>query len=150
MRLLKISALLFMVILTSVALLGCTNGLKPNEATLSFDGTNCTYHGPDVVPAGDMKITLTNTSEYDGDIWIVKLDEGRTWQEMLDFIGVPGSNVHPPEWTDGTIIKGDVPDNPDAQIFQLSKGTYVINCCTCNEILGPKGVWPGAPLEVTE
>ena len=128
----------------------CSTASKPNEAVLTFDGQTCTYEGPEVISAGDMTITLNNKSEYEADIWIVKLDEGRTWQEMLDFIGVPGSNVHPPDWSDATIIKGDVPGNPDAKKFQLNKGLYVINCCTCNEILGPKGVWPGVPLEVTE
>ena len=95
-------------------------------------------------------ITLDNQSEYEADIWIVRLDDDRTWQEMLDYIGTPGSNVHPPDWSDGTMIKSDVRDNPGAKVFQLKKGLYVINCCTCNEILGPKGVWPGAPLQVED
>jgi hypothetical protein len=127
---------------------GCTATPQAREAVLTFDGETCHYDGPQVTTEGEFTVVLNNQSDLEADLWVVRLDQGRTWQDMLDYIGTPGSNVHPPEWSSGSIVKTTSPDNPDATILRLTEGSYAICCCTCYEPFGPRGVWPGASLEV--
>jgi len=115
---------------------------------LTFDGETCHYEGPKVVTEGDLAVTLINNTDLDATWWIHRLDEGKTWQDMLDYIGLPGSDVHPPPWASGGIITAPVSDNPNARVYTLKRGLYAISYCTCYELSGPRGVWPGALLEV--
>ena len=152
-------SLLFCLIVAG--LMGCTtikrmglNDLTPTsetrEVTLKFDAKTCQYEGPEIITSGDLTVSLMNESDYDASIWMVKIDEGKTWQDLLDYIGAPGSNVHPPPWTSPSIITTTSRDSPNVKIYTLNPGLYAICCCTCNEITGPRGVWPGAPVEVKD
>lgn len=123
---------------------------ETREVTLKFDAKTCEYEGPEIIREGDLTISLLNESDYDASIWIVRIDDGKTWQDMLDYIGTPGSNVHPPPWSSGSIMTTTSPNHLNARIYTLKQGLYAICCCTCGEATGPRGVWPGAPLEVKE
>lgn len=129
-------------------LTGCASSAESREIVLTFDGKTCQVDGPKVVTEGDMTVILNNQSEYDLSLWAGRLDEGRTWQEMLDYIGPPGSHKELPAWASGSMMAAKVPDNPNATAYTLREGLYAINCCTCGETTGPRGVWPGAALEV--
>jgi hypothetical protein len=131
-----------------ILLTGCTSTPEPKEIVLTFDGKTCQYDGPKVLTEGDVTIILNNKSEYELSLWAGRLDEGKTWQEMLDYIGPPGSHRELPEWASGSMIASKVPGNPNATVYTLPEGLYAICCCTCGEIKGPRGVWPGAALEV--
>jgi hypothetical protein len=127
---------------------GCSSTIKPQEIVLTFDGKTCHYDGPNVITEGEVTIILNNETEYVASLWAARLDEGRTWQEMLDYIGPPGTSVELPSWSDGNMIAAKVPDNPNATVYTLREGLYAICCCTCWEFQGPRGVWPGASLDV--
>jgi hypothetical protein len=132
-----------------ILITGCTSTKAHPEIVLTFDGKTCHYDGPNVVREGEVTIVFNNKTKYEASMWAARLDEGRTWQEMLDYIGPPGAFVERPSWSDGTImIAAKVPDDPNATVYTLRKGLYAICCCTCLELYGPRGVWPGAPLEV--
>jgi hypothetical protein len=131
-----------------ILLTGCTLTNKHQKIVLTFDGETCHYDGPNVIKDGEVTIILNNETKYDLSLWAGRLDEGRTWQELLDYIGTPGSSVEPPSWLDRNMIAEDVPDNPNAKVYTLREGLYAISCCTCWEDLGPRGVWPGASLNV--
>jgi hypothetical protein len=133
-------------------LVGCTPTVEPREVVLTFGGETCQYKGPEVISEGELTITINNETDYEVDLWMVRLEEGRTWQDMLDYIGLPGSYVHPPSWSSwGGIMTAPVPDNPDAAVYSLKEGLYAICCCTCYDLSGrPRGVWPGASLEVRD
>lgn len=127
-------------------LTGCT---ASRDIVLTFDGETCHYEGPEVVTEGDVTITLLNETDFEASLWMVKLDEGKTWQELLDYIGPPGTSVEPPAWSSGNFIASKLPDKPNATLYTLNEGLYGICCCTCNELSEQnRGVWPGALLEV--
>ena len=126
----------------------CSGSSDAREATVKFDGETVTYDGPEAISAGEMKITLENSTDMDLDILVVKMDDGKTWQELLDYIGEPGGKVPPPPWVENTTLVG-VPDEPDASAYVLKQGTHGIILCSCNEILDYQ-VWPVAPLEVKD
>jgi hypothetical protein len=131
-----------------VALAGCASTTQSRSVVLTFDGQICHYEGPKVVTEGDVTITLVNNTKLDASLWMVRLDDGKTWQDMLDYIGPPGSHVEPPRWSSAGFIIAPVPDKPNAKVYSLKKGLIAIACCTCGELSGPRGVWPGAALEV--
>lgn len=137
-------------ILSAVLLSGCSASADTREITLTFDGETCQYAGPGAIPEGEVTIILDNQSEYELSLWAARMIEGKTWQDMLEYIGSPGTSVELPEWAEWSVLASEVPGNPNAKVYTLEKGLYAINCCTCGEIKGPRGVWPGAPLEVTE
>ena len=134
-----------------IALLtGCSSSSKTPEITLTFDGETCQYDGPNVISPGKVTIILKNTSDYDLSLWAARMEEGKTWQDMLDYIGTPGASVELPSWAEWRVLAAKIPEHPNATVYTLDKGLYAINCCTCEEIKGPRGVWPGAALEVTD
>jgi len=138
-----------LLILTIAMLSGCSPRAETRAITLTFDGETCQYDGPSAIPEGEVTIVLNNQSEYEMSLWAARLDEGKTWQDILDYIGQPGSSVELPSWAEWRVLASKAPDNPDATVYTLEKGLYAVNCCTCGEIAGPRGVWPGAALEVT-
>ncbi len=75
---------------------------------LTFDGEQCTYEGPSVLSAGEVEIVYHNESSET--IWFdfVRLDEGRTIQDTIDYI-VDG--VGPPSWTVGVWSQGRISAN---------------------------------------
>jgi hypothetical protein len=137
-----------LVALIFAPLVACSPTAQRREVLLTFDGKVCRYEGPEVVTEGELTVTLVNESNYEADLWVVKLGEGRSWQDMVDFIGVPGSNVHPPDWSSGSIMKAVSADKPDATVLFVREGLYAICCCTCYDPSSPNGVWPGGSLEV--
>ena len=146
----RAQASVFVLSVLLAFLAGCTPPMKPRNAVLTFDGETCNYDGPNVITQGQLTIVLNNKTDLDVDLWVAKLNEGRTWQDMLDYIGLPGSNVHRPPWSSSSISMTTVANNPDATVLTLSEGLYAICCCTCWETSGPQGVWPGASLEVKD
>ena len=62
---------------------------------LTFDGEQCTYEGPSVLSAGEIEIVYHNESSEVISFNFERLDEGRTTQEMIDFIE-PGGAALPP------------------------------------------------------
>jgi hypothetical protein len=146
----RLAAKYFLVIFTIVILSGCSPKAENRVITLTFDGETCRFAGPNAITQGDVTIILNNQSEYELSLWAAKLNENKTWQDMLEYIGSPGSSVELPSWAEWRVMASKVPDNPDATVYTLTKGLYAINCCTCGEVKGPRGVWPGATLEVIE
>ena len=65
---------------------------------LTFDGEQCTYQGPSVLSAGQVEVVFHNESAED--IWFdsVRLDEGRTIQEIIDYTA-DRSSFGRPSWT---------------------------------------------------
>lgn len=125
-----------------------TSTAEAREVVLTFDGVTCHYQGPKVLSEGELSVSLVNQTDYRVDWWVLRLDEGKTWKDMLDHVGPPGSYVHPPEWSTGSILTAQSVENPDALVYTLTEGLYTIMCCTCFEPVGPRGVWPGSALEV--
>jgi hypothetical protein len=61
----------------------CTPAAEFREVVLTFDGETCQYSGPTVIAEGDLTVVLNNRTDLEASLWIVKLDEGRTWQARL-------------------------------------------------------------------
>ena len=66
---------------------------------LTFDGEQCIYEGPSVLSAGQgqVEVVYHNESAEESFFWFGRLDEGRTTQEMIDYIAEDRRNA--PSWT---------------------------------------------------
>ncbi len=133
---------LCVLVVMMLSLGGCKSGEIDQDIILTFDGEVCKYDGPSVASEGDRVMTLKNTTEHDSYMKVLKLDEGTTWQDMIDFVGEPGSA---PGWLPGvsSVMTTAVPGNPDAWEHSLHEGLYGIFCVDFED-----RIWPAAPLEV--
>ena len=77
---------------------------------LTFDGEQCTYEGPSVLSAGEVEIVYHNETAESAWFNFVRLDEGRTTQDMLDYAADP-NNRGAPSWTVGVLALNLVPAN---------------------------------------
>ena len=63
-------------------------------ATVTYDGTNCTYDGPDEFTAGPLDITYVNDSDQDVGLHIARLFDDTDFEEyMTDMLA--GTDVDP-------------------------------------------------------
>ena len=65
---------------------------------LTFDGEQCIYEGPSVLSAGEVEVVYQNESSEASFFWFGRLFEGRTTQEMIDYIADDPSR-DAPVWT---------------------------------------------------
>ena len=85
-RILYVLITLFLVLLST----SCTSD---TDIVITFDGNECIFDGPTEVETGDQIVKVRNTSGDIGNLDICRIDEGFVWQDTLDFIGEPGSEV---------------------------------------------------------
>ena len=87
-------------------LVGCSSEsnvqpvLVTEDLVITFDGESCQYDGPEIILEGEIVIVLNNLTEDVVFFEVQKLDEGKTWLDMLDYFGEPGSKAPggPPTW----------------------------------------------------
>jgi hypothetical protein len=99
-------ALLFLAI-------GASACRSNDDIIVAFDGNECIYSGPSDVETGSHMITVKNTTELTGWMRICKPDEGKVWQDVLDFDFTPGPEgdfVWPAwcqEFPDSSVVNAD-------------------------------------------
>jgi len=129
-------------ILTMLILVGCTPAETDKDIVITFDGEECTYAGPSFAHEGKQIITLKNNSEMEVHLDVTRLDEGKTWQDVLDHFSEPGSELRPAWLSSG--VTDSLPDNPEAREYTLTEGLHSIVCYSSSSPV----IWPAAPLEV--
>jgi len=99
------------------------------DLVLTFDGESCQYDGPELILEGEIVIGLNNLTEDGLFFEVQKLDEGKTWQDMLDYFGEPGSKAPggPPTWALIIDIQ-PVVTNFAAMKITLVPATYGVIC----------------------
>jgi hypothetical protein len=114
-----------------------------------FDGSGCTVSGPSEVPAGNLIVRLTNTSGP-GHLttpWVGRLYPGKTWQDYVDWIGVPGSYHHEtPDWFAIPTIVRQVSESPTVS-YRLYSLAMVAEYNLTVESPGDH-FWPCGPFNV--
>ena len=79
---------------------------------LTFDGEQCIYEGPSVLSAGEgqVEVVYHNETSEESSFNFVRHDEGRTTQDMIDYLADPNSRG-PPSWTTGVWGQERIPAN---------------------------------------
>ena len=126
-------------------LLACTVSSEIPEIDITFDGELCQASGPEVISAGRLIVDLENQSEGVVIIYVYRLDESKTWSDMVSHYGAPGSFVLRPEWVKGMSgrdVRGDQYDRE----YTLEPGTYGVVCLYMGS--ESNGTWAATSIEV--
>ncbi len=80
-------------------------------------GEGCTSVGPSKLPTGKHSFVLHDpTGELDN-LWIIRLDEGRTLQDAIDAAPGPGKWYPKPSWQHYTVDLGSGKETDDGTVF---------------------------------
>lgn len=131
--------------------LGCTPTPDPVEnavVNMTYTGEGCVFEGPGLLKAGVATLQFFNEGEMQAAINAVKLDDGRTFEELDERMGDPEGPIfgHAPEWTQelGTFhwIK---PGQDYSWDGDLAPGLYAI---AASQLSG--AIWPCGRFTVVE
>ena len=139
---------------TLIVLAGCgpsptpTPTATPTPIVVTFDGNECTVSGPTELPTGEHSFLVKDLSGQRLLLYVSRLVDGKTFQDMLDLQSEPGEYYSKPSWviypgrTSERIAEGE-----DLFTFSLDKeGEHAIY------LFGdwPLSLWFCAPLKVME
>ena len=94
--------------------------------TVTFTATEYAYDGPESIPGGLTRIELVNAGEQEHMLWLIKLDEGKSFEDIM---AVFASLEAEPEFPDWMIWYGGVSSGPGgsaAYTVDLTPGTYTL------------------------
>lgn len=119
---------------------------------VTFDGNGCTVKGPSELPPGEHTFTFVDQSEWEGELYLVYLDEGKTIQDLNDLQSEPGEWNPKPSWVHYDLAlsqeseqKGD--KRIDTETWSLKRvGEHTILCYVDD----PRLLWHAAPLMIVE
>lgn len=94
-----------------------------------FEMYSCHRIGPETLPAGEITLIYSNYTDQRGAVDLEKLDEDKTYQDMLTYMrGLGAFSGMQPEWsvdvTGGSMDPGEFIINPK----ELGAGTYIAVC----------------------
>ena len=143
------------VIALAVPFLLTSCGPESPVIEVVFDGEDCIANGPNELqigfPAGEVKTVFIDESGLGGELWIVSLQPGWTFQDHLD-LHEPGVHVDKPDWA-SYVFRVDGKSETyeearmDRETWKVDQvGEYVILCY----VSYPQMLWTAAPLRVVE
>ena len=124
----------------------------PTPIVVTFDGNDCTVSGPTELPAGEHTFIFIDRSDMRGELWLVYLEDGKTFQDHLDLQSEPGEWYPKPPWVfyDSRVSIESQESNGrrvDSSTWKLDKvGEHTILCY----VPSPQMLWFAAPLMVVE
>jgi hypothetical protein len=95
------------------------------DLIFTYDGKTCEFDGPKVILEGEITLILDNLTDFPVFVDPAKLDDDKTWQDMLNYIGEPGSYKQRPGWITKEPRKPVISD-PRAAIFSPDPGEFVL------------------------
>ena len=122
------------------------------EFEITFDGKDCTATGPTEVPAGKHTFSFIDISDMKGELYLINLDDDKTFQDNLDLQSEPGEWYEKQPWAhyDANYTYESQESNGKRVSFEtwlLDKvGEHTILCFSDN----PLKLWFAAPIIVVE
>jgi hypothetical protein len=94
--------------------------------TVTFVATEYAYEGPESVPGGLTRIELVNAGEQEHMLWLVKLDEGKTFEDLMGVFAAFETAPAFPDWMTwyGGVTAG--PGGSGAYTVDLAPGAYTL------------------------
>jgi hypothetical protein len=119
-----------------------------------FDGTECTVSGSTELPPGRYSFVLKDLSEEDVHLFVSRLTDGKTFQDLLDLQSEPGEYVPEQDWLNHTVEPGSAWNKPDGgevhtYIF-IEEGEYAVSLWSWETETTPMKIWFCAPFWVKE
>ena len=136
-----------------IGALACSVDRFDRDLVVTFDGSECLYSGPSDIETGAHMVTIKNQTELTGWLRICRADEGKVWQDVLDFEFTPDPNpegdLYWPAWCEEFPVTSFVNANADNVLYEyefVHEGQYFVIW----EKNKPEGAWPCSPLTVRE
>ena len=136
-----------MLLLVSGFVLGCTSSRESRKIDLTFDGEKCTARGPEFIEVGDLVVDLDKQADGVVVVYLYRLDQGKTWSDLVAHYGPAGAFALPPEWVKGMSGRDVGGDKYDRQ-YNLDPGMYGIVCLFMGR--DTNGTWPATSIEVKQ
>lgn len=116
------------------------------EFEVTFDGHQCSVLGPSETTIGSKLFVFTNNSGKRTTLYLCRLEAEKSWNDVLDYIGEPGSDVPEVVWCTKTVgtLKG-LDERSYVWKFSFQEGEYSI---LCEQTEDPAGIWPGSKFNV--
>ena len=123
-------------------------GVEENCIEIMYEGKDCTHVGPEIVPAGQITLIFSNhTSGSIANIDLEKLDEGKTWGSMYNYMSPLPFTGSQPDWSRDVITAtGLDPGKSTTRQKELTAGTYISVCWQ----RGSNQTWLGGQLIVED
>lgn len=116
---------LFVGIAGMALLLGACSAARPEEAAVqevTFTAVEYSFDGPDTIPAGWTQLTLDNQGELAHDLWMIKVTEGTTPDDVMAALESDGI----PAWATFYGQTTAKPGEQTSYFANLTPGSYVI------------------------
>ncbi len=149
----KVFVVIVSLLIVTLLMTGCAGKdevIDPIEVT--FDGNGCSVTGPTELKAGEHAFIFIDKSGLSGELYLVRLEEGKTFQDHLDGQSEPGEWYPKPPWvfhdSQSSIESEDTNSGRvDKSIWRLDKvGEHTILCY----VDSPRLLWFAAPLFIVE
>jgi hypothetical protein len=115
---------------------------------LTLEGETCVYNGPSVFKAGPVTFIFNNDSGQIATSNMIRLDEGKTIQDVVEYNGPEPSSKHHPPWSTEILgVYGQIKDGRQ-KVWEgtLEPGVHAVVCATS----APLEVWLGGGFTVEE
>jgi hypothetical protein len=122
------------------------------EFVVTFDGNGCISDGPSEVLPGEYGFKFIDESDVKGELWLLYIDEGKTFQDHLDKQSEPGEWYPKESWVHyGSKASGKFEETNEGKVeisvWNLNKvREYTIMCY----VDSPRNLWFVAPIFVVE
>ena len=73
-------------------------GDGPAAPTVTFTATEYAYAGPESIPGGLTRLELVNAGEQEHGLWLVKLDDGKNFDDFMTVMGAMETDPQFPDW----------------------------------------------------
>src|SRR5690242_16188094 len=143
----------FALSLTAVVLLAAGCGTQastqaaasPTSAkfgTATLSETGCEFTMPTALPIRVVSFTLVNTTRFTGHFGLTKIDDGHTFQDLVDFWSGPGGKETPASFA--TLV-AEQPVAPNSSMSLAAEvkaaGTYAFHCGYRDQDDNVTGFW---------
>ena len=125
-------------------LFGCSPEGEIRDLVVTYDGETCQYEGPESIVQGEVTMVLNNlTDSRYVHLHLGRLDEGKTRQDLVEYVGDAISTSPAPWWSE---IYGVSFTKRDRKVkeYLVEPGNYAIACAEHRTFL----IRIAEPLEV--
>jgi hypothetical protein len=122
----KFSGQVILICVLSLLLVACSAASTPTPLpeqpfVVTMDGKTCTYTGPIELPTGEYEFVVKNSTDLSWEIFIVRLINDHTYQELLGKQSEPGGPIDIDEtWTEEAMKNLTGWDEEDNYIYRFS------------------------------
>jgi hypothetical protein len=125
------------------------DGTDQETLSVTFDGSSCSYDGPDQLNAGDVTLQGTNDSDLILRVSIDLLVDGATVDDFVEYLQPEPKEVAAPDFVETQAQVVVAPGTTDGFSYPLGGGEHVLVCVTYADEEAPPAAWAAQPAGVT-